>query len=311
MPLEDRLRSLINQQETRLAKEWLALVAILEGTRTLAEIEVMLAAGDVAGATAGLEAAAAKFADEVNRTVTIAGDDMANFIGRELEVVVSYDQVNQRAVNALQENRFRLIREITQSQRDAFREVLVEGTRRGLNPRQQARALRDSLGLTARQTQAVMNFRRLLEEGDSAALSRKLRDRRFDRTVERAISGEITLTETQIDRMVERYRERWIKFRSETIAQTEALAAVHEGNEQMLNQAFEQGLLSPEDIERKWVTAEDARVRDTHETMQGQVRPAGTPFTSGGGALLRYPGDPRAPASERIRCRCVVTTRIV
>ena len=54
----------------------------------------------------------------------------------------------------------------------------------------------------------------------------------------------------------------------------------------------------------KWNTVGDAKVRDTHAAMRGQIRYGNAPFNSPSGATLQFPGDPKAPAGERIHCRC-------
>ena len=45
--------------------------------------------------------------------------------------------------------------------------------------------------------------------------------------------------------------------------------------------------------------------------MGGQLRRRGVPFRSGNGNALRYPGDPQAPASDVIQCRCRRAVRIL
>ena len=110
--------------------------------------------------------------------------------------------------------------------------------------------------------------------------------------------------------MVGRYRERYLRFRAETIARTEALRAVHQSSEEAYRQAVDQGQLDPGALVRTWITAADERVRGSHRAMMGQQRGFDETFTSGVGNRLRFPGDPNAPASETVRCRCVLTTRL-
>lgn len=54
---------------------------------------------------------------------------------------------------------------------------------------------------------------------------------------------------------------------------------------------------------KRWQSTLDARVRDTHRDADAQLRPLYEPFTVGGHAL-QFPGDPQAPPSEVINCRC-------
>jgi hypothetical protein len=55
---------------------------------------------------------------------------------------------------------------------------------------------------------------------------------------------------------------------------------------------------------KTWHSQEDARVRPTHQALNGTVAAMDAAFTSPSGAKLRFPGDPRAPISEVAHCRC-------
>ena len=158
----------------------------------------------------------------------------------------------------------------------------------------------------------VANYRRSLEEGTSGALDRKLRDGRFDRTVRRSIDEGGILKKPQVERMVGRYRDRWLKYRSEVIGRTEGLRAVNGGQRDMLRAAVDEGSLTNDQLRREWNTAIDERVRDSHSPMSGQeVEGVNQPFISGLGNELLHPGDPGAPAEDTVQCRCAVGTRLV
>ncbi len=307
---ERRLLRLISKAEPEFRTALFNAIVAARGSITLRDLADLIEAGQFEAAlTVASEAGAIRLADEAAAVFTVAGRDGARFLTDVLEVTVGFNQVNTRAVRTLQEDRLQLIREFTAGQRAATRAALVDGTRRGLNPVAQARAFKASIGLTATQQKAVDRFRQLLTEGSSEALQRELRDRRFDPTVRRAVSGGDPLTRTQINRMVQRYRERFLIFRSQTIARTEALRAVHSGTEELYRQAIEEGRLDADQLRRTWITAGDERVRGSHANLNGIVRQIDETF-QGTNGVLRFPGDPLAPASETIRCRCVLTTRI-
>lgn len=318
-----RIEKLLDEAEPRFRAEFLAMVAAIQNERTLAELATLLSEGRIDEALSAFEAfrgvrATARLSTVTTDTYIAAGRGAADVVRRASgEIHVVFDQVNAGAVAEMQENQLRLIREFGDQQRRATRKALLDGIERGVNPREMARAFRGSIGLTERQVGAVNNYRRLLQNLDSAALARKLRDARFDATVRNAIANDQPLTSRQIDMMVERYRERFLKHRAETIARTEALRSVHQGNQRMYKQAIENGVLQAGQLIQIWNTAKDERVRDpiighktSHRTMHGQRRPIGMPFTSGAGRSLMYPGDPTAPGDETINCRCIVSTRI-
>jgi hypothetical protein len=288
------------------------MVRAIQSERTLEELATLLSQGRIDDAMRSLERAAAPLGSLWSETFTLAGAGAAEKIDLvSQDILVDFDRVNTRAVRAMQENQLRLVQEFGQQQRRATREALIDGIRRGANPIDQARAFRGSIGLTQRQVQAVNNYRTLLENLDRQALSRKLRDARFDGSVRNAIKQNRPLKPEQIDRMVGRYRARSLKNRSETIARTEALRSVHQGSEQMYAQAIEQGALSADQLVRIWNTASDERVRGSHRFMHLQERGIFDPFTSGLGNSLMIPGDLSAPAEDVIQCRCVVSTRIL
>jgi hypothetical protein len=303
-----RIFALVDSADRKLQEAFVRMITRTRDASTLAELEVLINAGRLDDAVALGTAAYEQFADEWVQVYIKAGRDTAGFVGRELAVIATFDQVNTRAVSAMVENQLRLVREITQSQATTMRSVLVEGVRDGLNPREVARGFRESIGLTAKQEQYVRNFRRELESGNARALTRQLRDRRFDGQVRRAIAGESLDTAT-INKMVDRYRQRFIKFRSEVIGRTEGLRSVHEGVEEMYQQAINAGEIDPDSFVRVWNTARDDRVRDTHQSMHQQRQPIGQPFVSAVGNQIRFPGDPNAPPEETVQCRCVLSAR--
>ena len=303
-----RVFDLLDKHEIILNRQYLAMIQSIKDEFTLREIEQLIVAGRLNEALAVTEAHVNKFASQINGVFVAAGESTAGFL--DSFVVVNFDLTNIRAVNIMRTNKFEFVREFMAEQRIATRQALIEGITSGVGPRAQARLFRGSIGLTQNQVSAVANYRRLLQEGSSEALTRKLRDARFDRTVKAAIRDGRPLSAEQINRMTSRYQERYLKYRSEVIARTESLSAVHSGKEEMYAQAFEDGVLDPDKVISKWHTARDARVRDTHWPMSGQERRVGDPFRSGAGVSLRFPGDPQAPAKERVQCRCGTSTTI-
>jgi hypothetical protein len=305
-----RLIALVARAEPRLRDALTSAIVAAQEMRGLDELAELIELGRFDEA---LEAAArfgaVRLADEAAAVFTLAGRSTAQFLTDALEVVVSFDQVNERAVRVMQQERLRLIREFSAEQRAATRAAMVDGVQRGLNPRDQARAFRSSVGLTQRQQQAVIRYRQLLETGSREALARRLRDARFDRTVENAIRSGEPLTQEQVDRMVGRYRDRYVKYRAETIGRTEALRAVHSANDEAYRQAYDEGHLDPGQVARTWVTAHDERVRSSHAGLDGESRPPGEPFQGHSGPIM-HPGDPNAAASETVQCRCALSTRI-
>jgi hypothetical protein len=309
---QERIEKLIASWELTLRQEFLLMVRQIKNKLALEEVERLLTLGQIEQAFKTVDDYVAKFAAKVNQSFIAGGEGTAGFLSENVGVVLAFDQVNFRAVDIMRANQLRLIREFGQDARESTRIALTDGIARGLNPREQARNFREAIGLTGKQEQAVRNYKRMLEQGNREALSRQLRDKRFDRTVDRAIRNGEPLTQEQIDRMVSRYRERYLKYRSETIGRTESIPAVHRGTTEMYQQAIDAGKLNKSQLEREWHVKRDEKLRDSHSYMQGQKRLFGEPFQTGAGHLLMFPGDTSlaAPAEERLSCRCGVSTRI-
>ena len=255
---------------------------------------------------------ATKIANAASQQYLQAGQVTAIFLSGKLRQTVVFDPVHQEAVQEIQQNRLNFIREFTQQQRDATRAAITDGITRGLNPRDQARNFRSSVGLTLKLQQWVQNYREALArtaQGDLSALRRERRDARFDRSVRGAARRKRPpLTLQEINRMVQRYNERLILYRSQVIARTEALRSLHAGTHQMYLQAISDGAIDPNSIRRTWATAADERVRQSHRLLNGVKRGINETFPALGGPL-RFPGDPQGAASETIQCRCVLTFR--
>jgi hypothetical protein len=75
---------------------------------------------------------------------------------------------------------------------------------------------------------------------------------------------------------------------------------------QELNAAAQQNQESKPFETKTWLSAGDARVRDTHQQADGQNVPVGQPYNVGG-SMMSYPGDPFGPNSEVCNCRCTET----
>lgn len=306
-----QLSRLLSGADADFRAAFLRVVAATVSQHTLGQVADLIERGQADAAVRALGPAAGALATTWAKWYVEAGTTTAGFVGRATaQVGVHFGGTNARAVDLVRANQLRLVREFTEEQRAATRQALVRGVAAGANPVEQARAFRQSIGLTRYQEQAVENYRQALQSGGTSALDRELRDRRFDRTVESAAADGRSLSSSQVENMVGRYRERFIAYRAESIARTESLSSVHEGMQEAFSQAADNGAIQSADVERTWSTSEDNRVRDSHDAMDGQVRGLDEPFESGDGNQLMYPGDPAAPPEDRVNCRCNVSYRL-
>ena len=162
----DEMDKAARRAEAALRRSWRATLASISAVWTDAELSALISAGQLDTAMGSFGPAMERLVNEWNRQFVGAGNSTATSIESALgrssfgEVIVTYDMTNTHAVEAMQANQLRMVREFTEAQRRATREALTDGVTRGLNPREQARNFRASIGLTQRQQQAVNNFRR-------------------------------------------------------------------------------------------------------------------------------------------------------
>jgi len=212
-------------------------------------------------------------------------------------VVQSFGGRNERAERIALELGSKLVTEVVDDTRVMIAQTIRAGLEAGAGPRRTALDIGGRVvngkrqgglvGLDSRRAGWVQNYRaKLLAEGRP---------------------------QSQIDRMAQRYSNKLLRQRGETIARTETLKALNAGRQEALDQLIENpnNDVRAEDVVRAWDSTGDARTRETHAAADGQVVPQGEAFTVGGYSMM-YPGDTSlgAPAGETVNCRCVVDIRI-
>lgn len=342
MATRDYIERLAQQRfQGRYREEFLRALDRITADMAFEDIARMIEAGDIEGAVraVGLEPAAfANVAAVTPVAVAAAGNETARIVPARRRgndrIRFTFQPGNPRAEDAVDMLNTGLMRglnggpAITEEGQRAVREHIRRGLQEGKNPRVIARRMRGTwnaaagryeggmIGLTDTQARHVANAEAQLRSGDPTQLrrylGRNLRDKRFDRTVLKAIRDGKPLTETQIRKMTEGYTRKYVKFRSETVARDQALSALSEGQQQALDQAVADGHVRDSDIVMDWLTAGDDRVRNAHRAIPAMNRggvPRGESFRTPLGPL-RYPRDPQGSRANTIMCRCSLAPRI-
>lgn len=319
MALESPFITLANKFSPAIRKGLIQAWNDLRTQFTVAEIETALTTGGIEAVMRMYDNVALKTAKALNPAIDDAIRAGADLTLETIPPVafvsadVSVSLINANTVAYLERYKLNLINTISSNTTEAIRESLIQDTIAGVSPRSTARNFRNTIGLTPHQERAVRNYKKYLQEGDSQALQRALRDKRSDSVVARAISGEQPLTSQQIERLSNRYRERYIKHRSEVIARTESLRAVGIGNRAAINTMLLEGDVLTEDVRRFWKFTKDGRTRNEHRKIPG-MNPDGVkldePFQTPLGPLM-FPRDPDGTAANTIQCRCVEFYRVV
>jgi len=318
MPNGSEIDRLIENWSPRIRAAFLDSISQITDQAEVDRIVAMLQAGDMAGAVAAVGITPTMF-ESLSTTITGAFTAGAEAMAADIAAQAIYDfnwrMDNPDAEEWLRVNSSDKIVQLAEDQRDMVREFLARGMEAGKNPNNVALDLvgrigpsgsREGgiIGLTDAQVSAVDNYRNLLEQGSAAALDRVLRDRRFDNTMQDVVDTNDVLSADQIDRMVQSYTNNMLRMRGETIGRTEAMGALHESQQQAIEQAVDDGVLTDKQVKFRWNTSLDTKVRDSHQTMEGQIRALGDMFETGDGNELEYPGDPAGEPEEIINCRC-------
>jgi len=221
------------------------------------------------------------------------------------------------------------IQGMTSEMEGVARGVLTQGLAEGRNPRRTASRLMGVINpatgkregglltLASNQVDWVDRARAELESGDAAALRRFLtrtrRDRRFDRAVEKAISGQQSLSQEQIEKILNRYSDRLLRSRAEMVARTETTEALNSGKRSSYAQMADETGMDPNEATKKWIATRDNRTRDQHAAMNGmEITGLDTPFTMPDGSQMMHPCDSSlgAGASQTAGCRCTFSVRL-
>lgn len=318
---------LIASWEPRMRKAFLDAVYQIRDSITLAELARLIEAGRIDDAVRAVGLDPGKFRS-MNATLLAAYEAgglatmatiPATVVAAGYRLNIDFNVRNLRAEEWLRTYSAQMIREITESQQAAIRDVLVKGMEEGRGPRQVAGDLLGRLnpktgrrehgliGLTQTQIEWARNYARELATGDRAALTRKMRDTRFDAIIRRAIAEKRGLTKAEALPIFRAYLHRALRVLAETIARTEMLAAFHASQQESYQQAIDAGQLTEAQVTKTWVSMRDNRVRFTHDEhggLDGTTVPFSGVFISPRGGVLRYPGDKQAPIAETINCRC-------
>lgn len=263
-------------------------------------------------------------AERVQDAYLASGRASSSWIGgvSSSEIRLQFKPGNPVAAQWLRDKSSTLVQHISDGQRISIREALEEGMERGLNPRTAAldvagripkgsNSRRGGLvGLTRKQSQTVTSLRDDLISGDPSRMKRyfrlKLRDKRFDGTVFKAIRENRGLSQAEVNKISGRYADKALKWRADNIARTEVNQAFHAAQDHSFQQAIESGHASIENVRKTWHSSRDDRVRFSHSVLNGTTLAMDDVFVSPIGSMLRHPGDVSLGASTEdiAGCRC-------
>lgn len=267
--------------------------------------------------------------ERVRETYLASGRSVSGWIDSQssAELKLIFKAGDPVAADWLRKKSSRLVSQISEGQRTGLRDIMGNGMEAGRNPRSVALDVIGRrpvgansrqggiLGLTRKQGLKVQSLREDLLSGDPVRLRAymrlDLRDRRFDKTILRAISEKRGLTRAEVDNITGRYADRALRWRGENIARTEANQAFHAAQDHAFEQAIGSG--HAQNVMKTWRSAADDRVRYSHQVLDGMEVRMEEFFVSPIGSMMRHPGDTSLGAAPEdiIQCRCTMTYSMV
>jgi hypothetical protein len=311
---QNELLATANRHERAILLAYLLTIQKIKDSINVAELESIITQGLPLGVLPTFEqsnllAELTAVKNSIIDSYTKAG----NALAKKLDSAgIYFNQVNPELVKIVDTWTNDLITNEVQAIIEGISKAVKDGSIAGVNPITTARKIVNNIGLTTPQQTALANYEKNLREGSRQAVNRALRDRRFDSTVLNSIKTKSELTEDKINKMVERYRQRMLKYRAETIARTESLRMVNMANQHLYENALMEGKIKEGDYKKFWLPKADGRTRHAHLTlpsMNKDGRQINEPFQSIYGNIM-YPHDPSAPAKNTINCRCCLIYRL-
>lgn len=258
----------------RVKKAFLLAIAATQEKVVVTRMAEALQAGDLASVENMIDwgtfgAGFGVVKDVFREIVDEVGKATARELSKKLKVELRFDLLNPRAVEFINQHTGELITQITEESRQAIRAIIRQAFEEGGHPYQQARKIKQHIGLTERQSRAVENLRRrLIEDG---------------------------VSKTKADKRAEDYAKRLLRDRAERIARTETMTASNAGQHLAWLDAKDKGML-PENFMKEYITTPDDRRCPYCLEIDGQRKPIDAPFDT--------PYGPKMHPPIHVSCRC-------
>lgn len=264
--------ALADRLEPRLRRQFLEAVANIQRRTDAAAIARAILTGQTfvpVDALPLFEPALGPMLDTLQRGFEQAGRLAA---GRLTDggVAMRFDITNPHAIEAARRNAAALVTRVTNETREAINSLVVRAVEDGVTYRDTAALIRPMVGLTARDTQAAFNYRQSLIE--------------------------LGLRRDVVNARLRAYVQRKIRERSLTIAQTEIMQSLNDGQTAAWVQGANAGFLPP-GCEEEWLITPDDRLCPFCQAMARKRVPLGRSFS------------PRNPPLHP-RCRCTKVLRV-
>lgn len=236
--------------------------------------------------------------DPLMRAAQIAGQQSAAILHRH-GLRASFNMVHPNVVLFARKQSAQLVVGVPAETRAVIAEVIAMGAERGLTIVQQARAIRETIGLAPNMVTAPANLADEIRSGNAAAATGRRMSARLKQEIRSRIANG-TVTDAFVREATAEYVASLINRRALTIAHTESLRSAHHGLNESWKQAQDQGVL-PDTLRQFWIVTPDSRLSEEHALIPG-MNPHGRAM---GEMFVTPEGQVPYPPS-RPNCRCSV-----
>lgn len=186
-----------------------------------------------------------------------------------------FDTKNPRIDRDIARNTGQKIVQISEEARRSVANTVKLSFNQGMNPKQAAKLIEESVGLTEKQTTAIARsqvkqraerdqLRGALARLDSEGKGQSL-------TAMNARAKLRNLTDEKIEKRAIKMSEKMQKNRARSIARTEMTRAVNAGQMEVWQQGVEDGLIDRNEAKKQWITVNDADRSDICTTLDRKI----------------------------------------
>ncbi len=298
------LHRIADAKELSLRRTFLAAFRDTQDNVVLAQLKKVLIARDMPAAlqiaTTAFESGKPAFRSQIQKTyLEIMGQFGKPEIASALlppGVEAYFDVTNPKVFEWINTELDDFFGSMDKNSRAALQEVVTWGFSQGRHPTAMARELKSVLSLPPNHVKAVQGYRKFLEElgqrDDLTSLPKSVMQR-LRRSDIRLFAPKSGLNQGRIDKLTGAYKRRLLREYAETLTRTATIKASAEGQNQLWNQALDEGLLNRNKFEVRWITTPDDRACQICMARNNKRRPIDG----------SYPGGYGGPTAH-LQCRC-------
>jgi hypothetical protein len=287
------------------AQDWTRAVLSYEGRISEHRLRSAIASGNVnaieavIGPTKLAAAVSRALTGPITSTIQAVGSEVARVLTAR-GIQLSFNAMHPNVVLFAREKAAELVAGIPKETKQIIAEVIARGAERGLTVVEQARAIREVIGLPPHWANAPQALAEELRNGEIASATSRRMSAVLKQQIRSAAAND-TMTEAFIKSVTKDYSASLINARALTIARTETIRAANFGLAESWDQGVDQGVL-PATVKQVWIVTPDDRLCYICSRIP-DMNPDGRGL---GESFMTPEGPVDLPPAPHPNCRCAV-----